>query len=270
MNANAWIAATPAEQVWSTRSRVTAGRRTASLTRPHRYPECSPVLVVLGAAASLFALSSTVPQIVRAFRDGAAGGVSWGSLLLNLSAAVWWGVYAVVVRDHVMLAYNAAAVGLLLALAVALLVAEGRCGWWWLLCAAFPLAVAGAATATVAASSLALALLGTAITSVKMWPQARLALARVPLWGLDPWATALGWVGGLLWAAYGVAVGDAAMALSGIVALALQSVVVAFRLPPRRTLQSIAHGRLGPVVAQLAGSVAGRLPVRADDITLAA
>jgi hypothetical protein len=103
-----------------------------------------------------------------------------------------------------------------------------------------------------------------------MWPQARLALSRVPLWGLDPWATALGWVGGLLWAAYGVAVGDSAMALCSIVALALQSVVVGFRLPPRRTLHSIAHGRLGPLAAQVAGSVAGRFPVRADDFTLVA
>jgi hypothetical protein len=60
------------------------------------------------------------------------------------------------------------------------------------------------------------------------------------------------------------------MALCSIVALALQSVVVGFRLPPRRTLHSIAHGRLGPVAAQVAGSVAGRFPVRADDFTLVA
>jgi uncharacterized protein with PQ loop repeat len=228
------------------------------------------VLVVLGAAASFFALSSTVPQIIRAFKDGSAAGVSWGSLLLNLSSAVWWGVYSVVVGDHVMLAYNIVAVGLLLVFTAALLLAEGRSGWWWVLAAVSPVAIAGAATVTVAASSLALALFGTVITSVKMWPQARLALARVPLWGLDPWATAIGWVGGLLWAAYGLAVGDFAMALSSIVALALQTIVVAFRLPPRRTLHSIARGRLGPVAARLAGSVAGRFPVHADGFTLVA
>jgi hypothetical protein len=169
-----------------------------------------------------------------------------------------------------MLAYNMVAVGLLLVLAAAVLLAEGRSTWSWVLLAASPVVVVVTATVTVAASSLALALCGTVITSVKMWPQARLALARVPLWGLDPWATALGWLGGLLWAAYGLAVGDSAMALSSIVALALQTVVVAFRLPPRRTLHSIAHGRLGPVAAQLAGSIAGRLPARADPLTLVA
>jgi uncharacterized protein with PQ loop repeat len=228
------------------------------------------VLVVLGAAASLFALSSTVPQITRAFKDGSAAGISWGSLFLNLSSAVWWGAYSVVVSDVLMLAYNTVAGALFLVLAVALLVAEGRGGWSWVLTAASPLAVAGAATATVAASSLALALFGAVITSVKLWPQARLALARLPLWGLDPWATALGWVAGLLWAAYGLAVGDPAMAMSSIVALVLQTIVVAFRLPPRRTLHSIAHGRLGPVAAQLAGSVAARLPVRGGRYTLVA
>jgi uncharacterized protein with PQ loop repeat len=228
------------------------------------------VLVVLGAAASLFALSSNVPQIVRAARHGSADGVSWGSLLLNLASVVLWGVYSIAVSDQVMLAYNIVAVGLLLVLSVALLVAQGRSRWSVLLVAAFAVAVTGAATVTLAAGSFALALLGSVITSVKMWPQARLALARVPLWGLDPWATALGWVGGFLWAAYGVAVGDFAMALCSIVALALQSVVVGFRLPPRRTLHSIAHGRLGPLAAQVAGSVAGRFPVRADDFTLVA
>jgi uncharacterized protein with PQ loop repeat len=228
------------------------------------------VLVVLGAAASFFALSSTVPQILRAFRDESAEGVSWGSLLLNLSSAVWWGVYSVAVMDHVMLVYNSVAVGLFLVLAVALLVAEGRSAWSGLLAAAFAVTVAGAATVTDAMSSLALALIGTVITSVKVLPQARLALVRAPLWGLDPWATTLGWVGGLLWAAYGMAVGDSAMALCSIVALALQSIVVAFRLPPRRTLHSIAHGRLGPVAAQLAGSVACRFPVHADDFALVA
>jgi uncharacterized protein with PQ loop repeat len=228
------------------------------------------VLVVLGAAASLFALSSNVPQIVRAARDRSADGVSWGSLLMNLASSVLWGVYSVAVSDQVMLAYNIVAVGLLLLLSVALLVAQGRSCSWVLLVAAFAVAVTGAATVTLAAGAFALALLGSVITSVKMWPQARLALSRVPLWGLDPWATALGWVGGLLWAAYGVAVGDSAMALCSIVALALQSVVVGFRLPPRRTLHSIAHGRLGPLAAQVAGSVAGRFPVRADDFTLVA
>ncbi len=228
------------------------------------------MLVVLGAAASFFALSSTVPQIVRTFEDRSAEGLSWSALLMNLGSTVLWAVYSAVVVDHVMLAYNAIAVGLLGVLAVALVVAEGR-RWSTALCTgAFALAVAGVATVTAAVDDVALALMASVVTSVKMWPQARLAMSRVPLWGLDPWATALGWLGWLLWAAYGVAVGDSALALCSLIGLTMHSIVVAFRLPPRRTLHSIAGGRLGPVVAQVAGPVSGRFPFHADDYTLVA
>ena len=227
------------------------------------------MLAVLGAVASLFSLSSTVPQILRARRLRASDGVSWSALLLNLSASVLWGAYAVAAVDRVLLAYNAVAVGLLVLLALALLVADGRSHWYGLLLGAATAAVAGVAGVAAAVDPVALALVATGITSVRMWPQARLALGRVPMWGLDPWATALGWVGWLLWAAYGVAVGDAALGFCSVTGLALHSVVVAFRLPPRRTLHSIAAGRLGPVAAQVAGPVSGRFPLR-DDFSLVA
>lgn len=222
------------------------------------------MLAVLGAVASFFSLSATVPQILRACRQRSSEGVSWSSLHLNLSASVLWGVYAVVAVDRILLAYNTAAVGLLVVLALALLVADGRSSWYGLLLAGSAAGVAGLAAIAAVADPFALALVATAITSVRMWPQARLALARVPLWGLDPWATALGWVGWLLWAGYGVAVGDPALGACSLTGLVLHSVVVAYRLPPRRTLHSIACGRLGPVVAQLAGPVSGRFPLRED------
>ena len=161
------------------------------------------------------------------------------------------------------------AVGLLVVLALALLVADGRSRWYGLLPAAFAALVAGLAALAAALAPLVLAVVAMVVTSVRMWPQARLALARVPLWGLDPWATALGWVGWLLWAAYGAAVGDSALGVCSLTGLVLHSVVVAFRLPPRRTLHSIASGRLGPVAAQVVGPVSGRFPFR-DDFSLVA
>jgi uncharacterized protein with PQ loop repeat len=228
------------------------------------------VLVVLGAVASFVALSSTVPQIRRTVAQRSTDGVSWSAMLMSLSASVLWAVYAAAVADRVMLAYNLVAVGLLVVLAVAVVVAEGRSRWSGVLTAVFAVAVAGAAAGLLAVSPLALVLVSSALSTVRLWPQARLALARVPLWGLDPWATALGWLGWLLWAAYGLVVGDTSVAASSLAGLALQSVVVAFRLPPRRTLHSIAGGRLGPVAAQVVGPVSGRFPFRADDYTLVA
>ena len=227
------------------------------------------MFAVLGAVASLFSLSSTVPQILRACRSRCSEGVSWSALIMSLAASVLWGVYAVVVVDRVLVAYNLVAVGLLVVLALALLAADGRSRWHGVLLAGFAAVVAGVGALVAALDPVALAVLAGLVTSVRMWPQARLALARVPLWGLDPWATALGWVGWLLWTAYGVALGDAALAGCSLAGLVLHSVVVAFRLPPRRTLHSIASGRLGPVAAQVAGPVSGRFPLR-DDYSLVA
>jgi uncharacterized protein with PQ loop repeat len=229
------------------------------------------VLVMLGAVASFFSLSSTVPQVHRAFRSRSAEGVSWGSLLLNLSALVLWCVYSATVVDRVQLVNNTISFGLLLVLVVALLRAGGRWG-----SAAFAALVAVLVAAVVAVTvvevfnAFVLAMVGTVISSVRMWPQTRLAICRAPLWGLDPWATALGWVGWLLWAAYGVRAGDDALALCSLTGLVMQSVIMAFRLPPRRTLRSIAGGRLGPLAARVASPVSDRFALRADDFELVA
>jgi MtN3 and saliva related transmembrane protein len=228
------------------------------------------VLALLGAAASFFSLSSTVPQIVRAARHRSAEGVSWTSLLMNLSSCVLWAVYGAAAVDQVLLATNLASIGLLVVLAVVLLEADDRTCWYALLLTAVGAVVGFVAAAAATVNPFPLAMVAMALTSVRMWPQARLAVSRVPLWGLDPWATALGWVGWFLWSCYGVAAGDTAVALCSVAGLVLHTVVCAFRLPPRRTLHSIASGRLGPVVAQVATPVSGRFPFRADDWSLVA
>ncbi len=228
------------------------------------------MLAVLGAVASFFSLSSTVPQIVRAARHRSAEGVSWSSLLMNLSSCVLWAVYGAAAVDQVLLATNLVAVGLLVVLAVVPLSAAGRSCWYALLLTAAGSVVGLLAAVAAVVDPFPLALVAMTITATRMWPQARVALAGVPLWGLDPWATALGWVGWLLWSVYGVAAGDTAVGVCGIAGLVLHSVVCAFRLPPRRTLHSIAAGRLGPVVAQVASPVSVRFPFRADDYSLVA
>jgi MtN3 and saliva related transmembrane protein len=228
------------------------------------------VLAVLGAVASFFSLSSTVPQIARAARHRSAEGVSWSSLLMNLSSCVLWAVYGAAAVDQVLLATNLLAIGLLVVLAVVLLAAEGENCWWALALTAAGSVVGFLAAVAAAFDPFPIALVAMVITGTRMWPQARLAVAGVPLWGLDPWATALGWMGWLLWSVYGVAAGDTAVGVCSIAGLLLHSVVCAFRLPPRRTLHSIASGRLGPVVAQVASPVSVRFPFRADDYSLVA
>lgn len=229
------------------------------------------MLVMLGAVAASFSLSSFVPQVHRALRSRCVDGLSSGSLLLTLCALTLWGVYAMAVMDDVQLANNAISAGLAALLMFALLRAKGA-GWGGDALAAL-LATAGAGAVAISVvhlfSSVVLAMLGTALSSVRLWPQTRLALTGAPLGGLDPWAMVLGWMGWLLWAAYGLAAGDHPLALCCVTGLAMQSTITAYRLPPRRTLHAVGHGRLGPVAARLARRIAGRFPLHADDYELA-
>lgn len=227
------------------------------------------VAVLVGCAASVITLYSTVPQVLRAARTRSVEGLSWSAILLNLATATLWMVYACAVRDAVQVVNNALALALLGALAVVVM----RAGVPRRV--APPLAIVFASAAASvwlvdAANAFTLAMVGTIGSSVRMLPQARLAISRAPLWGLDPWSQVLGWVGTLLWVHYGVMVGDPALALCSVSLLVIQSVVLRYRLPPRRTLASLAGGRLGRPVARVVTPIAARLPERRDEVELAA
>ncbi len=219
-----------------------------------------PVLVLLGAVASFFSLSANVPQVTRAVRTRSVEGVSWASTVMSLATFTLWCVYAVAIADGVQIVNNSAAFVLLVALAVAVVRAGGARRSWTAVAAIVASGVTAVLTVDVL-NSFALAMCATTLSSVRMVPQTRLALSGKPLWGLDPWATVLAWVGTLLWLGYGI-IDDGAVALCSAIALTMQSTVLAFRLPPRRTLASLAGGRLGPRVARVIGPVSARFPER--------
>ncbi|MBY9076522.1 hypothetical protein K1X13_16935 [Nocardioides sp. WL0053] len=216
-------------------------------------------VVAVGIAASFVSLYATVPQVLRAARTRSADGISWTSLVLSLATFTLWCVYAFAVADHIQLINNTIALLLLVALAVVVLrTGEGRSYWTAVL------AVTGTAAASLwlvdVSNSFTLAMVGTTISSLRMVPQTRLALSRAPLWGLCPWSTVLVWLGMALWLAYAVMVGDVAVALCSVIGLVMQSAILAFRLPPRRTLASLAAGRLGTPVARVVRPVSARFP----------
>jgi MtN3 and saliva related transmembrane protein len=228
------------------------------------------VFVLLGAVASLFSVSATIPQVLRAARSRSVDGLSWSSLVLSLATFTLWCVYAAAVADQVQLVNNAIAFTLLVALAAMFLRAGGAARTWTALAAVLLSGLLAVLVVDVS-NAFVLAMFGTTISSVRMWPQTRLALSRVPLWGIDPWSTVLAWVGMLLWLGYGVAVGDHALALCSAIGATMLTTIAAFRLPPRRTLSSLAHGRLGRHVARVAVPVSTRFPLRAtSDYELAA
>ncbi len=233
---------------------------------------CPHVSLVLGVLASVLSLAAIVPQLLRALRSRSAEGLSWTSLVLSLATLVLWCVYAGAVSDDVQLSYNLVALALLAGLTFAVvraMVARRRRSAATAV-AAVVVAWLVAALVVRAFDPLALATCGTLVSSVKMVPQTRLALNGSPLWGLDPWSTLLGWLGTILWLAYAVLVGDVPVAACSAILMAMQSTVLAFRLPPRRTLASIAGGRLGHRVARIAEPAAAMFPARVSDYELAA
>lgn len=230
-----------------------------------------PVLVLLGAVASSFSLGAVVPQVRRALRTRSTEGVSWSTVVLSLATFTLWVVYAFAVADHVQIVNNVATMALLLALAAAVARAGGAAGSSWTALVAVVVSAAVAMLTVDVFNSFVLAMTATTISSVRMVPQTRLALSGVPLTGLDPWATVLAWVGMVLWAVYGVLAGDLGVLLCSLIAFVMQTAIVCVRLPPRRTVASLAAGRLGGGVARIAGPVARRFPQpTAADYELAA
>lgn len=227
------------------------------------------VVVLVGAAASVLSVYATVPQVLRAARTRSAEGVSWSSILLSMATFTLWCVYAFAVADEIQVINNALALVLLAALAVVVLRAGVPSSLWVPVAVVFVTGLASVWLVDVL-NSFTLAMVGTAASALRMLPQARLAMSGAELWGLCPWSTLLAWWGTALWLAYGVLAGDVALAICCAVLLVMQTVVLVHRLPLRRTLASLAGGRLGRPVARLATPLAARLPQRQTEVELAA
>jgi len=225
--------------------------------------------MLIGCAASVLSLYSVVPQVLRASRTGSAEGISWSSILLSLATFTLWCVYAVSVADAIQVINNGIALLLLAALAVVVMRAGVPRNAWAPVAAVFASGLASLWLVD-AANSFTLAMVGTTVSSLRMLPQTRLALSKAPLWGLCPWSTLLAWAGSAMWFLYGCVAADHAVALCNLIMLAMHSVIVVNRLPLRRTLASLAGGRLGGQVANLVGPISLRLPERQEDYELAA
>jgi uncharacterized protein with PQ loop repeat len=225
--------------------------------------------MLLGAAATLLSLYATVPQVARAARTRTADGLSWSSIMLSMATMTLWGVYAFSVADGIQIVNNALALLLLAALVVVVIRAGVPRGAWMPVAVVFVTGLASVWLLDVA-NSFTLAMVGTVISSMRMLPQARLALSGASLWGLCPWSTVFAWCGSVLWVSYGLVAADLPLAVCNMILLGMQTVVVVHRLPLRRTLASLAGGRLGNRVARATTPLSLRLPQRRVDVELAA
>lgn len=221
--------------------------------------------MLVGSAAAALSVYATVPQVLRAARTSSVEGISWSSILLSLGTMTLWAVYAIAVADAMQIINNALALLLLAALAVVVMRAGVPSSAWLPAAIVFASALASIWVVDVA-NSFTLAMVGTVASSLRMLPQTRLAISGAPLWGLCPWSLLLAWTGTALWLVYGGLVADAALTICCSVMLVMQTVVVVNRLPLRRTLASLARGRLGQPVARVAAPLSQRLPQRRVEV----
>jgi uncharacterized protein with PQ loop repeat len=219
----------------------------------------SPTAVALGYLAPSIGLFGSVPQVMRARRTRSVEGLSWTSQVIGLVTGVLWGVYGITSADTAQILNNTMGLSLALMLAwVASTVRED------VRIVPAALVVAGSAVAAVAVavcvSPFAVAMVGTLVGSVRLIPQVRVALSGASLWGLHPWSVLLAVVSPLAWFAYGLAVSDVAVLISSGISTVMNSIICAYRLPARRTMMSLAGGRLGPRVAVVSSPLSARFP----------
>jgi MtN3 and saliva related transmembrane protein len=221
--------------------------------------------MLVGSAAAALSVYATVPQVLRAARTRSVEGISWSSVLLSLGTMTLWAVYAIAVADAMQIINNSLALVLLAALAVVVMRAGVPSSAWLPVAIVFASALASIWVVDVA-NSFTLAMVGTVASSLRMLPQTRLAVSGAPLWGLCPWSVLLAWSGTALWLLYAVLAADLALAICCSVMLVMQTLVVVNRLPLRRTLASLAAGRLGRPVARVAAPLSLRLPQRRVEV----
>lgn len=212
------------------------------------------IALIVGLIASLIGLAATIPQVIRARRTS-VDGLSWGSQLLTLATCTIWGVYGLFIFDGIQIFNNAAALILNGLLAAAIIAAQPTRRPAQALGVIVVTAIAAVMVAWLI-SPLTVGMIGSVIGSVRLVPQLRLALTGQPLWGLDPWAVQLALGSSGIWLAYGLAAADIAVISSAGLAVLMNTTICARRLPPRRTLRSIADGRIGPHAARYATPVA--------------
>lgn len=212
------------------------------------------IALAVGLTASLIGLTATIPQVLRARRTSVEG-ISWSSQLLTLATCTIWAVYGFTIFDGIQIFNNVAALGLNGLLVAAIVAAQPTSRPSQALAVIGATAVAASLVAWLF-NPLTVGLIGSVIGAVRLFPQLRLALSGQPLWGLDPWAVQLTLGSSGIWLAYGLAATDVAVITSAGLAVLVNTTICARRLPPRRTLRSIADGRIGPHAALYATPVA--------------
>jgi uncharacterized protein with PQ loop repeat len=217
----------------------------------HRHVPVSALVSSLGLLAATIGILTGIPQVVRLLRHPDASGLSHSSAVLGVLSSGTWLTYGSLVLDPAQLVANVPGLGC----AVVTVVLAGRrlrvsqtrallavLAWVPLVTATFLLA-----------GAVAVGMLATAVSLVKMLPQVRTVLRREPLHGLAPATFVLTQASAVLWTVYGCATGQGSVIVCSAVSAVLAGVVLSRRCPPLAVARALHEGRFG---------VPGRLLVR--------
>jgi uncharacterized protein with PQ loop repeat len=193
------------------------------------------LLTLIGLAATAVSASRSIPQLARTIRTRDTSGLTPATAGCTAISAAGWGLYGLSSGDATLLATS----GVTALGAATLAVLVGRLGGMpqWskrimVLWAVLLLIVASIGGPTALAAALTVAVL------VNATPQVRAVLADPTASGVSVTGWAIAAVEGLLWGCYGVAGGNASLAVWGLFAILPAVTVLSIVLPRRISARS--------------------------------
>jgi uncharacterized protein with PQ loop repeat len=201
------------------------------------------VISSLGLFAAALGILTGVPQVVRLLKDPDATGLSFSSSVLGVLSSGTWLTYGFLLLDPAQLVANVPGLGCAVATVV---LAARRLG-----VSLTPALVATLAWVPVVSAAfllggpVAVGMVATAVSLVKMLPQVRTVLRREPVHGLAPTTFVLTQVSATLWTVYGLATGQLSVVVCSVVSAVLAGVVLSRRCPPLAVARALHEGRLG-------------------------
>jgi uncharacterized protein with PQ loop repeat len=215
-------------------------------------PGVPPAVLVLGFIAGTLGVASQWPQFLRLARTRVGTGVSITSQILGLACVGLWFSHGLFSRDAAQTMSNAAA--MIAAAGIVVVLITLRATRREQLVAVVGTLACAAAIVTLAWIDRPAIVTAVAVSVSMMRLVPQLLIAVRPgrsMAGLAPLTLAITVTCSMLWAAYGLLVGDPAVILTSSVGLLLNSFISYRRVPPAKMMAAARAGRFGPAAARV-------------------
>jgi uncharacterized protein with PQ loop repeat len=215
-------------------------------------PGVPPAVLILGFVAGTLGVASAWPQFLRLARTRVGTGVSITSQILALACVGLWFSRGLFVRDAAQTMSNAAA--MIAAAGIVVVLITLRATRREQLVAVVGTLACAAAIVTLAwiDRPAIVTTVAVSVSMMRLFPQLLIAVRPGrSMAGLAPLTLAITVTCSLLWAVYGLLVGDPAVILTSSVGLLLNSFIGYRRVPPAKMMAAARAGRFGPAAARV-------------------